>query len=52
MNILLQEVVCIWFAQELAVSFIGVGFVKPNGQETVWEATGLVKTVVHIFLEN
>lgn len=34
-------VACIWYVQELAVDFIGVGFAKLLGLEIVWVATGL-----------
>ena len=39
---LLKELaaVCIWNARKRDAVFIGVGFVKLNGQGTVWQAIG------------
>lgn len=37
----LQVDACIWFVLELAARLNGAGCAKPNGQEIVWEPTGL-----------
>jgi len=39
----LQEVACIWYAQEQDVVIIGAGYVKQNGLENAWVIIGLDK---------
>jgi len=39
----LQEVACIWYAQEQDVAIIGAGYVKQNGLENAWVIIGLDK---------
>ena len=39
----LKEAACIWFVLALAVALNGAGYVRPNGQEIVWELIGSVK---------
>jgi len=40
--IIFKEDVCTWYVH--GVHFHGVGYVKQNGQGSVWGATGLVNT--------